>query len=86
MQLSRSIPPGDVKPLAKALMARFGSLAGVSAASPPELKAVASVGEAATLDLKLLQEMPLRIGRHFRVLAVVGSVFTGDRAFAIWGQ
>lgn len=64
MQLFRSIPRGDVKPLAKALMARFGSLAGVLAASPAELKTVAGVGEAVTLDLKLLQEMTLRIGRQ----------------------
>ena len=64
MQLFRSIPRGDVKPLAKALMARFGSLAGVLAASPAELKTVAGVGEAVTLDLKLLHEMTLRIGRQ----------------------
>ena len=64
MQLFRSIPRGDVKSLAKALMARFGSLAGVLAASPAELKTVAGVGEAVTLDLKLLQEMTLRIGRQ----------------------
>lgn len=64
MQLFRSIPRGDVKPLAKALMARFGSLAGVLAASPAELKTVAGVGEAVTPDLKLLHEMTLRIGRQ----------------------
>lgn len=45
-------------------MARFGSLAGVLAASPAELKTVAGVGEAVTLDLKLLHEMTLRIGRQ----------------------
>ena len=33
LQLFRSIPRGDVKPLAKALLTRFGSLAGVLTAS-----------------------------------------------------
>ena len=38
LELFRSIPRGEIKPLAKALIARFGSLAGVLAASPAELK------------------------------------------------
>ena len=45
-------------------MARFGSLAGVLAASPAELKTGAGVSEAVTLDLKLVHEMTLRIGRQ----------------------
>ncbi len=36
--LFRTFPRGDVKPAAKALLARFGSLAGVGAASIPELR------------------------------------------------
>lgn len=63
LQLFRSIPRGDVKPLAKALLARFGSLAGVLAASIPELRSVPGVGEAVALDLKLLHQFSLRIGR-----------------------
>lgn len=63
LQLFRSIPRGDVKPLAKALLARFGSLAGVLAASIPELRSVPGVGEAVALDLKLLHQISLRIGR-----------------------
>lgn len=64
LHLFRSIPRGDVKPLAKALIARFGSLAGALAASVAELKSVAGVGEAVALDLKLLHEVTLRIGRQ----------------------
>ncbi|MDO9431769.1 MAG: DNA repair protein RadC [Phenylobacterium sp.] len=64
LHLFRSISRGDVKPLAKALIARFGSLAGTLAASPAELKSVAGVGEAVALDLKLLHEITLRIGRQ----------------------
>ena len=63
LQLFRSIPRGDVKPLAKALLTRFGSLAGVLAASPAELRSVPGVGEAVAFDLKLLAEVGLRVGR-----------------------
>jgi DNA repair protein RadC len=62
--LYRSIPKRDIKPLAKALLARFGSLAGVLGASAAELKTVKGVGEAVALDLKLLQEATLRVGRE----------------------
>jgi DNA repair protein RadC len=61
--LFRSIPRGDVKPLAKALLARFGDLAGVLAAPPLALTQLKGVGEAVALDLKLLHEACLRIGR-----------------------
>jgi DNA repair protein RadC len=61
--IARSIPRGDVKPLAKALLARFGSLAGVFGAAQAELTAVKGVGDKLALDLKLLHEATLRIGR-----------------------
>ena len=63
LYLFRTIPRGDVKPLAKALIARFGSLPGVLGASLDELKTVGGVGEAVALDLKLLQEAALRVGK-----------------------
>ena len=63
LYLFRTFPRGDVKPLAKALMARFGSLAAVLSASLPELRAVAGVGEAAALDLKLAHETAQRLAR-----------------------
>jgi DNA repair protein RadC len=62
--LFRSIPRGDVKPLAKALLTRFGSLAGVTGASEADLRTVSGVGEALALDLRLLHEATLRIGRE----------------------
>jgi DNA repair protein RadC len=63
LQLFRSIPRGDVKPLAKALIARFGSLPAVLAASIAELKSVPGVGDAVALDLKLAHETALRLSR-----------------------
>jgi DNA repair protein RadC len=62
--LFRSIPRGDVKPLAKQLLARFGSLGGVLGATPEDLRTVAGIGEAAALDLKLLHEAGLRAARE----------------------
>jgi DNA repair protein RadC len=44
--LARTIPRRDTKPLAKELLARFGSFADVLAASPERLKAVKGLGGA----------------------------------------
>ena len=62
--LFRSIPRGDVKPLAKQLLARFGSLGAVLGAGPEALRSVAGVGEAIALDLRLVQEAALRASRE----------------------
>lgn len=64
LYLFRSLPRGDVKPLAKALLARFGSFAGVLGATVEELKTVSGVGETAAIDLKILHEATLRAGRE----------------------
>ena len=62
--LYRSIPRSDVKPLAKALLARFCGLQGVLAAPITDLRQVPGVGDAVALDLKLMQEAALRMGRE----------------------
>ncbi|MFT4253521.1 MAG: DNA repair protein RadC [Caulobacter sp.] len=64
LYLFRSLPRGDVKPLAKALLARFGSFAGVLGATVEELKTVSGVGESAAVELKILHEATLRAGRE----------------------
>jgi len=72
--LFRTFPRGEVKPLAKALLTRFGSLGGVLAASVEQLRTVPGVGEAAALDLRLLNEATLRAGREtIRKRTVIGS-------------
>jgi DNA repair protein RadC len=64
LALFRSVPRGDVKPLAKQLLARFGSLAAVLGAGPAALRTVKGVGEAVALDLSLLHEFALRTARE----------------------
>ena len=79
--LFRSIPRGDVKPLAKQLLARFGSLGGVLGATAEELRTVVGVGEAAALDLKLLHEAGLRTAREKVVRRPVISSWTALLAY-----
>ena len=64
LYLYRSIPRTDVKPLAKTLLTRFGGLSGVLGAAIGDLRQVPGVGEAVALDLKLMQEAALRMGRE----------------------
>ncbi|UAX93966.1 DNA repair protein RadC [Ensifer adhaerens] len=52
--LFRLIPRKDTKPIAKALVARFGTLAGVFGAPIALLQEVSGIGEAVALDLKLI--------------------------------
>jgi DNA repair protein RadC len=59
--LFRVLPRGDTKPLAKALIARFGSLAEVLAARPERLKEVNGVGDAITEEFALLHATSLRM-------------------------
>jgi DNA repair protein RadC len=53
--LCRSLPRRDVKPLAKTLLATFGSLPEVLGAPMARLRAVKGVGESVALDLKLIE-------------------------------
>ena len=61
--LFRAIPRSDVKPLAKALIARFGSFAEVVAAPRARLKEVKGVGEAVVDELKIVHAAAGRIAR-----------------------
>ena len=80
--LARSLPRGDIKPLAKILLARFGGLAGVLGATREELETVSGVGPAAALDLKLLHEATVRMGRAEVKKRPVISSWTALLAYA----
>lgn len=59
MALSR----GDTKPLAKALLERFGSYAEVINATPQALKEVKGIGDSAVIAFKVVREAALRMAR-----------------------
>jgi DNA repair protein RadC len=61
MLLTQAIPRRDVKPLAKDLLARFGSFAGVIAADPERLLAVSGMGESAVAALKVVRAAAVRL-------------------------
>ena len=57
-------PRADTKPLAKALLARFGSLAAVFGADARDLARVPDMGEASVALLKLVPEAARRLARE----------------------
>jgi DNA repair protein RadC len=61
--LFRAIPRRDVKPLAKALLARFGTFAAVAAARPERLKEINGVSEAMVTELKIIEEAAIRFAK-----------------------
>ena len=61
--LFRLIPRSDTKPVAKALLARFGTFAEVLGAPPALLREVDGVGSAVALDLKIIAAAALRMAR-----------------------
>jgi DNA repair protein RadC len=61
MVLYRAIRRGDTKPLAKQLIARFGSFAEVVSAPPERLKEVKGAGDAVITELKLIHASALRL-------------------------
>jgi len=63
LALFRSIPRRDVKPLAKALIRRFGSFAEVLAAEPGRLAEIDGVGPGVVADLKLMEAAGQRLAR-----------------------
>ncbi len=61
--LFRAIPRRDVKPIAKALIARFGSFAEVISAPPERLMEVDGIGPAVVTDLKIMEAAGRRLAR-----------------------
>lgn len=75
--LFRSIARADTKPIAKALLARFGSLAEVLGAPAHLLQEVQGVGPAVALDLKLIASAAQRMAR---------SEIKGRQILSSWTQ
>ena len=63
LTLFAAIPRRDTKPLAKALLARFGSFAEVIAAPPARLMEIKGVGEGVVQQLKIVQAAAHRSAR-----------------------
>ncbi|KQO87993.1 MULTISPECIES: DNA repair protein RadC [unclassified Methylobacterium] len=61
--LFRAIPRRDVKPLAKALIRRFGSFAEVVSAEPNRLAEVDGVSQGVIADIKLIEAAGHRLAR-----------------------
>lgn len=64
VMLMAFIPRRDVKPIAKALMARFGSLSGILAAPGAELVKIEGIGETVAAYLKAIAELQSRVTRE----------------------
>lgn len=64
LMLFRAIPRQDTKPVAKALIARFGSFGDVLAAPTARLKEVQGVGDKVAFELKLIQAAAVRMARN----------------------
>ena len=74
MLLFASNRRGDTKPLAKALIKRFGSLAEVLAATPERLAEIDGLTENAIASLKIVETAAMRLGREqVRSRPVMGS-------------
>jgi DNA repair protein RadC len=61
--LFRAIPQRDVKPLAKDLIAKFGSFAEAISAPPARLAEVKGIGDAAITELRIVQAAANRLAR-----------------------
>jgi DNA repair protein RadC len=63
MVLFRALPRRDVKPLAKALITKFGSFAEAVHAPDARLREVAGLGEAAITEIKLIAAAASRVAK-----------------------
>jgi DNA repair protein RadC len=61
--LFRAIPRRDVKPIAKALIARFGSFAEVVSARPERLAEIEGLGEAAIVEIRIIEAAARRLAK-----------------------
>ena len=61
MLINRALRRADNKPMAKALLAKFGSFAGVLNAPPDRLKEVDGLGDAVVAELRLVNAAALRL-------------------------
>lgn len=61
--LFRAIPRRDIKPLAKALLARFGDLSFIFSASVEDLRGVPGITENMITELKLVEAVALEVGK-----------------------
>ena len=62
--LFQAIPRRDTKPIAKALIERFGSYAGVLRAEPADLRKVDGVGKAAVAAIRIVGEAATLLARE----------------------
>ena len=90
MVLFLALPRRDTKPIARALLARFGSFAAVISASVPDLRTVEGLGDAGAAALKLLQAGAHRLLRRElqdrpvlddwpRLMEYLGAVLSRER-------
>jgi DNA repair protein RadC len=75
MVLFRAIKRGDTKPIAKALIHRFGSFAEVISAPIERLIEVKGVGEVVATELKIIQAAALRLAKGAVVQRAVLSTW-----------
>ncbi|MGO9673259.1 MAG: JAB domain-containing protein, partial [Methylocella sp.] len=61
--LFRAMPRRDVKPIAKALIARFGSFAEVVSARPERLAEIEGLGEAAIVEIRIIEASARRLAK-----------------------
>lgn len=62
--LFTAIPQGDVKPLAKDLIARFGGFANVLSAAPERLQEIKGVGPTVIANIKIVQAAAIRLAKR----------------------